>query len=222
MSLSSDLVSQFVKATNDNTKAKKEASVVYGTVTQAGDQTYVKLDGSDISTPVTTAATVKTGDRVIVSIKNHSAVITGNVKDPSASNSEVENNKAEADSKITELGVAVADRITVEQLNANNAVIKEELLANDVKVQNTLTASIVEVERKLTAKDVEITGKLDANEASIRELYANSLTVESAQATYATIKNLEATNAEVNSLKATHAEFKQATIDDLKANICGG
>ena len=88
MRLTDNLVSQFVKITNDNGK-KEEVTTAYGKVVIHGDQTYVQLDGSEILTPVTTTAEVKDDDRVAVSIQNHNAVITGNVTDPSASSDSV-------------------------------------------------------------------------------------------------------------------------------------
>ena len=55
MGLSSDLISQFVKITKDQTTVKKE-STVYGTTVKYQDKIYVKLDGSDLLTPVETTA----------------------------------------------------------------------------------------------------------------------------------------------------------------------
>lgn len=221
MGLSNDLISQFVKATNDDSKKKKETSTVYGTVTDAGSQKYVKLDGSNISTPVSTTVDVSEGDRVIVMIKNHNATITGNLRNPSA-NAQTVNEAIDTSERITQLDIAIAQRVTTEQLNAEKVKITDEMVAKDVKIQNELTASIVEVEKKLTAADAEITGRLEASEGHITELEANKLSVEDAKATYAEIGELDAANAEINSLKSTHAEFKEATVsrlDSAEANI---
>lgn len=88
MSLSSDLISQFVKITNDNKDPKRETTT-YGTIVKNGSSTYVKLDGSDLNTPVVSTAFVDDGDRVTVMIKNHTAIVTGNVSSPSAKNSDI-------------------------------------------------------------------------------------------------------------------------------------
>ena len=222
MGLSNDLISQFVKNTNDNTQTKKQATTVYGTVTEGGK--CVKIDGSDVSTPVKSTVVVKDGDRVIVTIKNHVATITGNIIDPSASSDVVKQTAEDfgkqmsaAGTKITEMEVAIADRVTAEQLNASNAKITEELTAKDAVIQNELTASIATVESKLTAKDVEIEGKVTAAEGDIKDLKTNKLSVEAAQATYATIENLESTNTTINNLSATHATFEQATATEFQA-----
>lgn len=224
MGLSSDLISQFVKATNDNAKTKKETTTVYGTVREVNGQKQVQLDGSDITTPVSTTVDVKEGDRVIVMLKNHTATITGNLQNPAAgSNITIVDEEGNVQiekvaSKITELEIAVADRVTTDQLNAESAKITEELVANDVTIQNELNASIVEVEEKLTAKDVEIEGKLTAQEGRFTEIETNKLGVEEANAAFLAVdKKFEATNAEVNNLKTIHADFEKATADELAA-----
>lgn len=84
MGLSSELISQFVKITNDS-KEKPKESTVYGTVKSSDGNLLVQLDGSSLLTPVISTANMKDGDRVTVMIKNHSAIVTGNVSSPSAS-----------------------------------------------------------------------------------------------------------------------------------------
>lgn len=84
MGLSSDLISQFVKATNDNVKREKETILTYGTTVKRGDILYVKIDGSDLLTPVTSTVNIRDGDRVTITIKNHNATVTGNITSPSA------------------------------------------------------------------------------------------------------------------------------------------
>ena len=65
MALSTDLISQFVKITNDKPKEKKETTV-YGTTVEHNGSLYVKMDGSEILTPVTTTTDMKAGERVTV------------------------------------------------------------------------------------------------------------------------------------------------------------
>ena len=85
MPLSSDLVSQFVKVTREE-KQKKEA-VVYGTIKLHEGVQYVQLDGSELFTPFSTTTDTLNGERVTVMIKNHNAVVTGNISSPSAKKS---------------------------------------------------------------------------------------------------------------------------------------
>ena len=91
MDLNSILVSEFAKITNDNKETVNEGTTVYGTYRVDGDGAYVQIDGSDTRTPVATTASAKSGDRVTVLIKNHRAIITGNMTDPSASSETVKN-----------------------------------------------------------------------------------------------------------------------------------
>ena len=91
MDLNSILVSEFAKITNDNKETVNEGTTVYGTYRVDSDGAYVQIDGSDTRTPVATTASAKSGDRVTVLIKNHRAIITGNMTDPSASSETVKN-----------------------------------------------------------------------------------------------------------------------------------
>ena len=89
MDLSNNLISQFVKITNDNTKKQVNETIVYGTVVEENSVKYVKIDGSDLLTPVSTTANMVDGERVTVMIKNHLATVTGNITSPSASSTEL-------------------------------------------------------------------------------------------------------------------------------------
>lgn len=91
MDLNSILISEFAKITNDNKETINEGTTVYGTYRVDGDGAYVQIDGSDTRTPVATTSEARNGDRVTVLIKNHRAIITGNLTDPSASGKTVEN-----------------------------------------------------------------------------------------------------------------------------------
>lgn len=89
MSLPSNLVSEFVRITNDSKKTKSETTV-YGTIVKDGDTTYAKLDGSNVLTPVSTTADTQHGERVTVLIKNHTATVTGNISSPAARTGDVQ------------------------------------------------------------------------------------------------------------------------------------
>lgn len=91
MGLSAELISEFVKITNDNKKGKDE-NTVYGTVStvsEDGKSGTVKIDGSDEATPFTTTCKVTAGDRVRLTVRNHNAIVTGNTTDISASAAEL-------------------------------------------------------------------------------------------------------------------------------------
>jgi hypothetical protein len=88
MGLSNDLISQFVKMTNDK-KETNDRSSAYGTVVEYNGTSYVKFDGSDLLTPVDSSIVLHDKDRVIVDINKHTAVATGNLSNPSVSGVEI-------------------------------------------------------------------------------------------------------------------------------------
>lgn len=214
MALSHDLISQFAKVVNSDKKTKSE-STSYGTAVVVDGTTYVKLDGSDLLTPVETTTVVKDKERVAVSIKNHTATITGNFSSPSARNGDVQ----DLGDRITEVDELVAKKVSTEYLQANYATI-ENLNATNAKIDNLeadhITASSV------AAKYATIEN-LNAANAKIDDLDATKIDSEVADIKYATIENLEATDAKVNNLDATYAtiaslDAQKARIDDLDAN----
>lgn len=87
MNLPSELISQFVKVTRN--KKEKNERTVYGTIVEKDGKTYVKLDGSDELTPARTTVDMLNGERVIVMIKNHTAIVTGNITSPAARTDDV-------------------------------------------------------------------------------------------------------------------------------------
>lgn len=115
MPLSSDLISQFVKATNDTMKREKETVIAYGTTVGLGDNIYVKLDGSDLLTPITSTVNVKPDERVTVMIKNHTATVTGNITSPSAGSLDVLDAGKTATNYMNlsdDLGLIIGDKTT--------------------------------------------------------------------------------------------------------------
>ena len=113
MNLSNDLLLQFAKITIDDKKVDQD-NLLYGTIVENGDRMYVKLDGSEVLTPIASypkisntnlnteneenesdskmidskvsgTTEIKDGERVSVLLKNHTATITGNITSPSIS-----------------------------------------------------------------------------------------------------------------------------------------
>lgn len=206
MGLSSDLISQFVKITNDTNKSKKETTV-YGTVVDHNGETYVRLDGSDLLTPMTKTVGVKDGDRVTISIKDHTATVTGNISSPSASSSEL---KA-VDDKVGNFTTVItkeliAQSAKIEDLTADNVTIKDKLTANEGYISD------------LQADNLTINKKLIANEAEVKKLTADYAEINSLVAKKASVDDLEATNASVHNLASDYGNFKELTTDKFIAN----
>lgn len=63
MALSNDLIAEFVKLTNGEKQPPSETTM-YGTAVEYNGQIYVRLDGSDRMTPVTSTVSIKPGERV--------------------------------------------------------------------------------------------------------------------------------------------------------------
>lgn len=212
MALSTDLISQFVKVTKDETKDNK-GSTVYGEVVKYNNKDYVKIDGSDLLTPVSSSSiVVDDGERVAILIKDHTATVTGNITSPAGTDKSVQN----VSQKVTELYSVVAEKATFEQLEAEKARI-DDLVADNVTIKEQLTADSADIS-DLKAKDVKIEGKLTAAEADIENLETKKLDASVADIKYATIENLNSTNADVHNLTGEFADFKVVTVDRLNAN----
>lgn len=194
MQLSADLVSKFVKATKD-TKTQ-DGTTMYGTVVMQNGTPYVRLDGSEILTPVTSMADVHSLERVMVLVKDHTATIMGNISSPSARSDDVK--------ALTEV---VADKASIGDLKAINADI-ENLKADNVEISDKLTATEADI-KDLEADNVTINEKLTANNASIKELEVDNVGIhEKLTANDATIEELQ-----TGKLDAKLADIKYAQID---------
>ena len=211
MALSNDLVSQFAKIVNTKNDTKKE-STLYGTFVEHNGKKYVKLDGSDLLTPVVQTATAKQDERVAVSIKNHTAVVTGNLSSPAARTADVEENSK----KIAEVGTLVAGKVSTEELEAEKARI-DLLVSDNVVIKETLTANQADI-NTLNADNAIIKETLTANKALIDNLEATKISAEVADLKYATIESLDATDATIHNLSGDYADFKVTTTDILSAN----
>ena len=218
MELSADLISQFVKAVTPAEKPKKETTV-YGTITDDGSNVRVLLDGATKPTPVTSSVAVKANDRVTVMIKDHSAVVTGNLTDPSASSVRV----TEVDNTMQQMGIVVANKITTTDLVAINATISN--LIADLALIDEVYAEEIEA---ITGRFEEIQadfGRFD--ELEVDELEAIHAEIESIEGEFADFTEIDtdilnAIQAEIVRLKGYTASFTKLSaqeLDAVKANI---
>ena len=228
MALSNDLISQFAKITKDD-KKKNSEQTVYGTVVDYNGEKYLKIDGSDLLTPISSTTRANNDERVTAMIKNHTVTVTGNLTSPAARSGDVE----KIGSKITEFEVAIGDKVDTKELNAQTARI-DELYATDVTIKNSLTANAADIKdlqadnatikgtltansadiTNLKAENASITGRVTANEANIGTLQANTANITSKlTAAEADIGELEADNATIHGTLDAHKGY----IDDLEA-----
>lgn len=211
MALSEELVSLFAKTVNaqNSKKDPNTAKTAYGKIIEYDGQKYAQLDGSDQLTPVEITTSVKNGDRVTVKIENHTAIVTGNLSDPSASGNTV----TEMGSHISEFEIIIAHKVTAEELAATNAYI-ENLRAISAKFEemSAVTAKINELQAKLatidhlTAIDIEA---LNAEFENLRATFGEFDVIST--------EDLTAVNAEIDNLKAYVGEFTYVSADVLNA-----
>ena len=233
MALPKSLINQFAKVTNDNTKTKKE-SIVYGTIPSVGedgklwvnpedpstntgispssdaDEIYVHLDGSydsngkpklvKINTTVKTAAK----DRVIISIRNHMAVVTGNLTTPSTT---VEH--------VTQVETTITDTMKAKYLNADQikaAYVQTTRLESDYINAEAIQSTYATID-SLNANYGEFT-TLKGDYAGFKQAYTEYL-----NALNTDVYNLDAYVAHINELmfgsatgESLHSDFANAIV----------
>ena len=190
MALSNDIISQFAKLTNSNKETKTERTL-YGTIVISDGKKYVRLDGSNIDTPISSTANVKQNDRVMVMIKNHAAIVTGNITSPSADQQSVDDLNDKTDdmnNQITKFGIIVSYKISTDDITALNATFESM--------------------KSITGKFTE----LDAVTAEIETLQAQIANFE-----YLSATDIEAINAEIENIKANFGTFTGISTEDVEA-----
>lgn len=198
MGLPTELISQFVKATKDEPQVKPD-TIAYGTVQLTNGKLTLQLDGANTSIPIEDSTIdtkeVNVGNRVMVLIKNHKAVIMGNLTSQS----------------VTVKGIQF-DLGRIDNLELDNLDIHKELTAQKSEI-GELSADYGEF-KELTSD------KIEAAEGDIKKLKTDSVTAEQIAAKYATIEGLKATNGDIYNLKTVYASAErmtaaEATIDKL-------
>lgn len=172
MELASDLIKQFVDATNDSKSSTKTDKTLNATAIVNGDGVFVKIDGSTITTPVVMAADVRNGDRVLVTIENHQANIIGNITSPASGRgaSDLYTEITKEDGSTEPSGSLAPAKLFVDTLTAKN-VTADSILADSAKIKKLET-------EKLSATDADLKyAKIDfANigEAAMEHFYSKS------------------------------------------------
>lgn len=201
MSLSADLISQFVQVTKPK-ETKKEETTVYGVAKVQNGSYFVQLDGSELLTPMITTSEVVDGERIAVMIKNHKAICLGNVDSPAA--------RIETVNELgTYLSSLIADKATIGELNAVNAQIGQ-LTANDATINGELTA----IKGNISVLDAGYAkvGVLESDFAEFETATANNFSAVNGR-----IDTLDAGYAKVGTLESDLASFKTATTDKFTA-----
>lgn len=189
MALSNNLIDKFVNAVGVDSKDKlKKDGPLYGTIVGQSGSMYVKLDGSEVLTPIITTVEYAEGERVLVNILKHTATVVGNVSSPAVNGGTVKK---------------VEDK--VDAVVADNAIIRDKITASEAEISS------------IKADNVSINGKLDATNADIKNLKATVITADQADLKYATIENLNVVNETVRNLQGDYGSFKELTTSKITA-----
>lgn len=201
-----DLIKEFAKITNDKKDEKK--TTAYGKVVKIDNKDYIKLDGSELLTPVETTVSLKQDNRVMVTIDNHKATVTGNITDPAASSNETK----ELGNKIQEFQVIIANKISVQQLEAEigriNKLFTDELKATNATVES-IKAKTAEIDT-IKADNIQVKKDITANNAKVNSVESNLATFKNT-----TSENLNSINANIHNLNSDYGSFKQLTTNQL-------
>ena len=199
MDLSNDLISKFVKITNDADKQKSKEGTVYGTAVKYDGGMYVKIDGSDLLTPVDTTADIQDNERVTITIKDHNATVTGNITSPSANEGTVTN-------KVTEAVDGIEDKVMT-----NVEVLVDGVTSTVSKTYQT--KSDMDNYPTTTQMDSAISQKADSITLTVSETYQtksdmdnyptttqmNSAISQKADSITSTVSKTYTTKSELNS-----------------------
>lgn len=218
MSLSSELISQFAKITNDEKPKKSEEVTLYGEVVELEEMICVRFDGAEELTPVTTivekddtgeivnykygAASVKSGDRVSVSLKNHSATITGNLSDPPAGRAEF---IVGLDTIVAKIGEDVQLK-----LDGVEKSITAQVENTNVRIDNmgvTISNNYAELSNAISSGDSELSKAISQLNSDLSQDISDAVTTINGKINV----NTNDISTVVNNLTALKEGFKDGT-----------
>lgn len=215
MALSNEIVSQFAKLTNGNKETEKE-DILYGTVVISDGKKYVRLDGSNMDTPISSTTNIKANDRVMVMIKDHAAIVTGNITSPSADQESVDdlNNKTDdISNQVTKFGIIVSYKISTDDITALNATFEAmKAISGKFSELVAVTAEIETLQAKIASVEY-----LDANDISAINAEIENIQANFGSFTGVTTEDLNAFNAEITNLTARVGNFTYVSTEVLNA-----
>ena len=206
MDLSRNIIKRYVQVASPE-KITSNSETVYGTVVNEGETLYVKIDGSNILTPVSSTIDIKANDRVLVLVKNHEATVIGSPSSPTARLEEL----TKLGGKVTKLDTVVASKVGADELVAIQGSI-DNLQASDVNIAHRLTVNEGNI-NNLTTENTNIKGQLNAYKADIENLSADHADFKKA-----TAKDFKAVNASIDNLNTKNATI-EGTLNAHNASI---
>ena len=213
MPLSENLKDQFAKMVNADNSKENTDNTVYGTVKVYSDGTKaVVLDGSNIATPFETVTDAEDGDRVTVTIRNHKAVVTGNLSSPAARTDAVKTNSE----KIGEFNTVLSNKVDTDELDAQVGRI-DTLESNNATIKQKLTATEGEF-KEIKTKQLEVEEKVTAAEAEIKTIKSDKIDATVVESEYTKTKVFDALAGTVGTLNGDFSNFKNTTTEKLDAH----
>ena len=213
MSLSENLKDQFAKMVNADNPKENTDNTVYGTVKVYSDGTKaVVLDGSNIATPFETVTDAEDGDRVTVTIRNHKAVVTGNLSSPAARTDAVKTNSE----KIGEFNTVLSNKVGTDELDAQVGRINT-LESDNATIKQKLAASEGEF-KEIKTKQLEVEEKVTAAEAEIKTIKSDKIDATVVESEYTKTKVFDALAGTVGTLNGDFSNFKNTTTEKLDAH----
>ena len=164
MQLSNELLSQFAKVTKDRS-IKKQETIVYGTVVESNGEKYVRLDGSDILTPMATTTKIANGERVPAMIKNHMIIVTGNLTSPAIRTVDLTDAYSEISYELTIQEGMINSKASKDDFNALN----EKIESNTSEISQTPEKIKTEVTEMITSVESNLQGQIDQNSSDIED-----------------------------------------------------
>jgi predicted nucleic acid-binding Zn-ribbon protein len=212
MPLSENLKDQFAKMVNADNPKENTDNTVYGTVKVYSDGTKaVVLDGSNIATPFETVTDAEDGDRVTVTIRNHKAVVTGNLSSPAARTDAVKTNSE----KIGEFNTVLSNKVDTDELDAQVGRINT-LESDNATIKQKLAASEGEF-KEIKTKQLEVEEKVTAAEAEIKTIKSDKIDAAVVESEYTKTKVFDALAGTVGTLNGDFSNFKNTTTEKLDA-----
>lgn len=206
MDLSSSLVKEFAKMANQK-DTNTTPQYLKGTAKTIGDKKYVQIDGSSSYTPIAETVDIQDGDRVLVTIDNHTATVIGNLTyPPSARKEEEAVNKAE-DAQNSANSALENSNLAME--NAQSAMENASTASEAASIAN------VQAEEAKTAAGQAMTAATTASNKADQANAAATEAKESAQSA-----QTSATQAQESvSLANTEISKLNTAVDGVKTDI---
>lgn len=202
-------------------KERVEEAQVRGTVVYQSGEHYIRLDGAtnDSLTPVANIEEGSNdsgfthGDRVLVLIKNHQAIVTKNLTTGLQANAAKD--ASEFTTAITDEGIT-ADRIIANDTFTNtiraNGITADEIIAGQAVI-DTLDSNYAHITNGVI-DNAEI-GYADVNGLDANFAHITNGVIDNASISYADIDDLSAHYASIQNGVITNATIDQADVNDL-------